>query len=289
VPSRRSRARGRRGRAVGRPADRRPLEPASSMRYGRGLREGGPWARIPGTAFDGRFAYSTPRRGRAAPQAALRAHPGKSPTHRLPSLDDPQAPAVRPQDTVELVYRAALDEYGAPGPAAGDGVAGAARGAAGRPCVLNSRAFRHPDRSAHGNESDPPLPRGPRAALHGAQGVPLTTSPQRAPDRGAPRARGSGIWNDPSAPGTRRERTRLEGVVAARPLKSASASRRAARARRGRRRCRHGGSVQQDVGRLESEVRASSSAHVSRRMDSHNCFLDIQAGAAAPSADWRRC
>jgi hypothetical protein len=43
--------------------------------------------------------------------------------------------------------------------------------------VINWRARCLPDRPPHGNEPDPPLPRRPRAALHGAQGVPLTTRP----------------------------------------------------------------------------------------------------------------
>ena len=79
------------------------------------LREGGPWGSgFPEPAFDGRFAVLDTRVvGGRHLKLRLRAHSGEvADAIVFRHLDDPQAPAVRPQDTVELVYRATLDEYG---------------------------------------------------------------------------------------------------------------------------------------------------------------------------------
>jgi peptide chain release factor 2 len=100
-----------------------------------------------------------------------------------------------------------------------------------------------------------------------------------------------GIWNDPErAQELGRERTRLEGVVgtldrlksgiseAGELLELAEAESDAGMV----------GSVQQDVGRLEADIaRLEFQRMFPGEMDSHNCFLDIQAGAGGTEAqDW---
>ena len=93
-----------------------PLEPGEfNADTAAALREGGPWGSgFPEPAFDGRFAVLDTRVvGGRHLKLRLRAPSGEvADAIAFRHLDDPQAPAVRPQDTVELVYRAALDEYG---------------------------------------------------------------------------------------------------------------------------------------------------------------------------------
>jgi single-stranded-DNA-specific exonuclease len=93
-----------------------PLEPGEfNADTASALREGGPWGSgFPEPAFDGRFAVLDTRVvGGRHLKLRLRAPSGEvADAIVFRHLDDPQAPAVRPQDTVELVYRAALDEYG---------------------------------------------------------------------------------------------------------------------------------------------------------------------------------
>ena len=79
------------------------------------LREGGPWgAGFAEPAFDGRFGVIDTRVvGSRHLKLRLRAPSGET-TQAIAfrHLDDPQAVAIRPQQSIELVYRAALDEYG---------------------------------------------------------------------------------------------------------------------------------------------------------------------------------
>jgi single-stranded-DNA-specific exonuclease len=79
------------------------------------LREGGPWgAGFAEPAFDGRFGVIDTRVvGSRHLKLRLRAPSGEA-TQAIAFryLDDPQAAAIRPQQAIDLVYRAALDEYG---------------------------------------------------------------------------------------------------------------------------------------------------------------------------------
>lgn len=79
------------------------------------LREGGPWgAGFAEPAFDGRFGViSTRVVGHRHLKLKLRASSGEA-TDAIAFryLDDARAAELRAQDTIELVYRAALDEYG---------------------------------------------------------------------------------------------------------------------------------------------------------------------------------
>ena len=79
------------------------------------LREGGPWgAGFAEPVFDGRFGVIDTRVvGSRHLKLRLRAPSGET-TQAIAfrHLDDPQAVAIRPQQSIELVYRAALDEYG---------------------------------------------------------------------------------------------------------------------------------------------------------------------------------
>jgi len=79
------------------------------------LREGGPWGSgFPEPAFDGRFGVLDTRVvGGRHLKLRLRAASGEiADAVAFRYLDDPAAPAVQSQQTVEIVYRAALDEYG---------------------------------------------------------------------------------------------------------------------------------------------------------------------------------
>jgi single-stranded-DNA-specific exonuclease len=79
------------------------------------LRDGGPWgAGFAEPAFDGTFGVIDSRVvGQRHLKLRLRASTGEvADAIAFRYLDDPRAPAVRPQDLVTLVYRAALDEYG---------------------------------------------------------------------------------------------------------------------------------------------------------------------------------
>jgi len=79
------------------------------------LREGGPWGSgFPEPSFDGRFAVLETRIvGGRHLKLRLRAGSGEvADAIAFGCLDDPNAPAVRPQQTIELAYRAQLDEYG---------------------------------------------------------------------------------------------------------------------------------------------------------------------------------
>jgi len=79
------------------------------------LRDGGPWgAGFAEPAFDGTFGVIDSRVvGQRHLKLRLRASTGEvADAIAFRHLDDPRAPAVRPQDLVTLVYRAALDEYG---------------------------------------------------------------------------------------------------------------------------------------------------------------------------------
>ena len=79
------------------------------------LREGGPWgAAFAEPAFDGRFGVLDTRVvGGRHLKLRLRAPSGEAvDAIAFRYLDDPRAPALRPQETVDLVYRAALDDYG---------------------------------------------------------------------------------------------------------------------------------------------------------------------------------
>jgi single-stranded-DNA-specific exonuclease len=79
------------------------------------LREGGPWgAGFAEPAFDGRFGVIDTRVvGSRHLKLRLRAPSGET-TQAIAFryLDDSQAAAIRPQQSIELVYRTALDEYG---------------------------------------------------------------------------------------------------------------------------------------------------------------------------------
>jgi single-stranded-DNA-specific exonuclease len=93
-----------------------PLEPGEfNADTAVALREGGPWGSgFAEPAFDGRFGVLDTRVvGSRHLKLRLRAPSGEvADAIAFRHLDDPNAPAVRPQDTVEIVYRAALDEYG---------------------------------------------------------------------------------------------------------------------------------------------------------------------------------
>ncbi len=93
-----------------------PLAPGEfSFETAVALREGGPWgAGFAEPAFDGRFGVLGTRvvAGRHL-KLKLRAPSGEmAEAIAFRYLDDPRAPALQPQDTIDLVYRAALDEYG---------------------------------------------------------------------------------------------------------------------------------------------------------------------------------
>jgi single-stranded-DNA-specific exonuclease len=93
-----------------------PLAPGEfSFETAVALREGGPWgAGFAEPAFDGRFGVLGTRvvAGRHL-KLKLRAPSGETAEAiAFRYLDDPRAPALQPQDTIDLVYRAALDEYG---------------------------------------------------------------------------------------------------------------------------------------------------------------------------------
>jgi len=93
-----------------------PLEPGEfNADTAVALREGGPWgAGFAEPAFDGRFGVLETRVvGGRHLKLRLKASSGEfADAIAFRYLDDPAAPALRAQDTVELVYRAALDEYG---------------------------------------------------------------------------------------------------------------------------------------------------------------------------------
>jgi single-stranded-DNA-specific exonuclease len=79
------------------------------------VREGGPWgAGFAEPAFDGRFGVLDTRVvGSRHLKLKLRAPSGEvADAIAFRYLDDPGAQALHPQDTIDLVYRAALDEYG---------------------------------------------------------------------------------------------------------------------------------------------------------------------------------
>jgi single-stranded-DNA-specific exonuclease len=79
------------------------------------LREGGPWgAGFAEPAFDGTFGVIDTRVvGNRHLKLRLRTPSGEvADAIAFRHLDDPRAPSLRPQDSVDLVYRAALDEYG---------------------------------------------------------------------------------------------------------------------------------------------------------------------------------
>jgi len=93
-----------------------PLEPGEfNADTAVAVREGGPWgAGFAEPAFDGRFGVLDTRVvGNRHLKLRLRAPSGEvADAIAFRYLDDPRAPALRPQDSVDLVYRAALDEYG---------------------------------------------------------------------------------------------------------------------------------------------------------------------------------
>jgi single-stranded-DNA-specific exonuclease len=78
------------------------------------LREGGPWGSgFAEPSFDGRFAVIDARVvGERHLKLRLRASSGeRADAIAFRYLDDPGAPVIRAQESVEIVYRAALDEY----------------------------------------------------------------------------------------------------------------------------------------------------------------------------------
>jgi len=93
-----------------------PLEPGEfNADTAVALREGGPWgAGFAEPAFDGRFGVLETRVvGSRHLKLRLRASSGELvDAIAFRHLDDPAAAVLRAQDTIELVYRAALDEYG---------------------------------------------------------------------------------------------------------------------------------------------------------------------------------
>ena len=93
-----------------------PLEPGEfNADTAVALREGGPWgAGFAEPAFDGRFGVLDTRVvGSRHLKLRLRAPSGEVvDAIAFRYLDDPRAAALHAQDTVDLVYRAALDEYG---------------------------------------------------------------------------------------------------------------------------------------------------------------------------------
>lgn len=93
-----------------------PLEPGEfNFETAAAVREGGPWgAGFPEPAFDGRFGVLRTRVvGGRHLRLTLRAPSGEvAEAIAFRYLDDARARAVQAQDTIELVYRAGLDEYG---------------------------------------------------------------------------------------------------------------------------------------------------------------------------------
>ena len=93
-----------------------PLEPGEfNADTAVALREGGPWgAGFAEPAFDGRFGVLETRIvGSRHLKLRLRASSGELvDAIAFRYLDDPAAAVLRAQDTIDLVYRAALDEYG---------------------------------------------------------------------------------------------------------------------------------------------------------------------------------
>jgi single-stranded-DNA-specific exonuclease len=93
-----------------------PLESGEfSFETAVAVRQGGPWgAGFAEPAFDGRFGVLDTRVvGSRHLKLKLRAPSGEvADAIAFRYLDDPGAPALRPQDTIDLVYRTALDEYG---------------------------------------------------------------------------------------------------------------------------------------------------------------------------------
>jgi single-stranded-DNA-specific exonuclease len=93
-----------------------PLEPGEfNFETALAVREGGPWgAGFAEPAFDGRFGVLDTRVvGNRHLKLKLQAASGEvADAIAFRYLDDPAAPALRAQDTIDLVYRATLDEYG---------------------------------------------------------------------------------------------------------------------------------------------------------------------------------
>jgi single-stranded-DNA-specific exonuclease len=93
-----------------------PLQPGEfTAETAVAVREGGPWgAGFAEPAFDGRFGVLETRVvGSRHLKLKLRAASGEVvDAIAFRYLDDPRAAALRPQAAVDLVYRAALDEYG---------------------------------------------------------------------------------------------------------------------------------------------------------------------------------
>jgi single-stranded-DNA-specific exonuclease len=93
-----------------------PLEPGEfNVGTAVAVREGGPWgAGFAEPAFDGRFGVIDTRVvGSRHLKLKLRAPSGEvADAIAFRYLDDPGAPALQSQDAIDLVYRAALDEYG---------------------------------------------------------------------------------------------------------------------------------------------------------------------------------
>ena len=98
------------------PVGNGPLEAGEfNLETALALREGGPWgAGFPEPVFDGRFAVLDARVvGGRHLKLRLRAPSGEAADAiAFRHLDDPGAPAVQPQDRVDLAYRAAVDDYG---------------------------------------------------------------------------------------------------------------------------------------------------------------------------------
>jgi single-stranded-DNA-specific exonuclease len=92
-----------------------PLQPGEfNADTAAALREGGPWGSgFPEPSFDGRFGVSDTRVvGERHLKLRLKAPSGEFvDAIAFRYLDDPAAAAPRPQQDVELVYRASLDEY----------------------------------------------------------------------------------------------------------------------------------------------------------------------------------
>jgi single-stranded-DNA-specific exonuclease len=92
-----------------------PLEPGEfNADTAVALREGGPWgAGFAEPAFDGRFGVLETRVvGGRHLKLRLKASSGEfADAIAFRYLDDPMAAVLRAQDTIDLVYRAALDEY----------------------------------------------------------------------------------------------------------------------------------------------------------------------------------
>jgi len=92
-----------------------PLQPGEfSADTAAALREGGPWGSgFPEPSFDGRFGVSDTRVvGERHLKLRLKAPSGEFvDAIAFRYLDDPAVAVPRPQQDVELVYRASLDEY----------------------------------------------------------------------------------------------------------------------------------------------------------------------------------